>query len=201
MQGPTTVSFKDTVKTPELEALIQRKIAKLERFCGYLISCRVIIEHPQHHQEVGSPYRVRIDMKIPPAHELVVQQASSKGDMHDPLNVVIIKTFRKAERILKGLVQKQRGSIKFHPQQQVMGIVNSLFPEQDYGFIKTVDTQQDVYFHRNSVLHNEFDDLQLGTGVRFSVEEGVKGLQASSVEIVYKPGIPNIAPKQGTMAY
>lgn len=201
MQGTTSVSFKDIVKTPEIEALIQKKIAKLERFCDYLISCRVIIEQPQRHQEVGNPYRVRIDMKVPPAHELVVQEPSSKGDMHDPLNVVITKTFHKAERILKGLVEKQRGNIKFHPQQQVMGIVHSLFPEQGYGFIKTVDTQQDIYFHHNSVLHNEFNDLQLGTGVRFNAEEGNKGIQASSVEIVYKPGIPNIAPKQGRMAY
>lgn len=200
MQGPTTISFKDTVKTPEIEQLIEKKIAKLERFCNYLISCRVIVEQPQKHQEVGNPYRVRIDMKVPPAHELIVDEPSSQGDMHDPLNVVITKAFHKAERQLKALVEKQRGTIKFHPQQQVMGLVYSLFPDMGYGFIRTIDTQDDVYFHRNSVLHGDFDTLQLGTGVRFSTEQGDKGMQATSVEIVYKHGIPNIAPREGRMA-
>jgi cold shock CspA family protein len=197
MQGPTSISFKDIVKTPEIEDLIQKKMAKLERFCNYLISCRVMIEQPQRHQEVGNPYRVRIDMKVPPSHELIVNEPSSQGDMHDPLHVVITKAFHKAERQLKGLVEKQRGDIKFHPQQQVMGIVHTLFPEEGYGFIKTVDTQQDIYFHKNSVLHGQFGDLQLGTGVRFIAEDGKKGLQASTVEIIYKPGIPNAAPKSG----
>lgn len=199
MQGPMTISFKDVVKTPEIEDLITRKIAKLERFCDYLISCRVIVEQPQKHQEVGNPYRVRIDMKVPPAHELIVNEPSSQGDMHDPLNVVLTKAFHKAERQLKELVEKQRGDIKFHPQQQVMGIIHDLFPEQGYGFIRTVDTQQDIYFHKNSV-HGDFGDLQLGAGVRFTAEQGTKGLQASTVEIVYKHGIPNIAPKAGRMA-
>lgn len=200
MQGPMSISFKDVNKTPEIQKLIEKKIAKLEHFCNYLISCRVIVEQPQRHQEVGNAYRVRIDMKIPPAHELVVNEPSSQGDMHDPLHVVITKAFHKAERQLKQLVEKQRGDVKYHPHQQVMGIVNSLFPTQAYGFIRTVDTQQDIYFHRNSVLHGEYDDLQLGTGVRFNVEDGDKGLQASTVEIVYKPGIPNIAPKEGKLA-
>jgi cold shock CspA family protein/ribosome-associated translation inhibitor RaiA len=199
MQGPTTISFKDTIKTPEIEDLITRKIAKLERFCSYMISCRVIIEQPQRHQERGNRYRVRIDMKVPPAHELIVDLASSKGDMHDPLHVVITKAFHKAERQLKELVEKQRGDIKLHPEQQVMGLIHTLFPDQSYGFIRTIDTGQDIYFHRNSVLHGDFLDLQLGTGVRFTTQEGDKGLQASSVEIVYKPGIPNIAPKEGRM--
>jgi cold shock CspA family protein/ribosome-associated translation inhibitor RaiA len=199
MQGPTTISFKDSIKTPEIQDLIERKIAKLERFCDYMISCRVIIEQPQRHQERGNRYRVRIDMKVPPAHELIVDEPSSKGDMHDPLHVVVTKAFHKAQRQLKELVEKQRGDIKTHPWQQVMGLIQALFPDRDYGFIRTIDTGQDIYFHRNSVLHGQFPDLQLGTGVRFVTQEGEKGLQASSVEIVYKTKSPNIAPKQGHM--
>ncbi|MEJ2704073.1 MAG: cold shock domain-containing protein, partial [Sedimentisphaerales bacterium] len=75
---------------------------------------------------------------------------------------------------------------KTHPQQQEMGIVQQLFGDQGYGFIKTVDTGEDVYFHRNSVLHDDFPRLTVGTGVRFATELGEKGLQASSVEVVYK---------------
>jgi cold shock CspA family protein len=46
---------------------------------------------------------------------------------------------------------------------------------------------EDVYFHKNSVLHNDFGRLTKGTGVRYNEEMGQKGLQASSLKIVDKP--------------
>jgi len=188
MQVPVEISFKDINKTPELEDLINQKIARLEKICNYIISCRVMIERPQKYPDTGNPHRVRIDITVPPAHEIVARQSASEGDMHNPLETVIIKTFQAAERQLKELTERQHGEVKTHPQQQVMGVVEKLFIDQEYGFIKTTDTSEDIYFHKNSVLHGDFDRLTIGTGVRFVVEQGDKGLQASSVEIIYKPG-------------
>ena len=67
-----------------------------------------------------------------------------------------------------------------------MGIVQKLFIEDGYGFIRTIDTSDEIYFHKNSVLHNDFDKIKVGTGVRFVSEIGDKGPQASSVEIIDK---------------
>jgi ribosomal subunit interface protein len=187
MQGPVEISFKGVKKTAALEDLINQKIAKLEKICDYMISCRVAVELPQKYPDTGNPYRVRIDIKIPPSHELVAKQSASEGDMHDPLDTVIAKTFQAAERQLKELKDKQHGELKTHPHQQVMGIVNRLFADQGYGFIKTIDTQEDIYFHRNSLLHDDFYKLTVGTGVRFVAKQGDKGLQASTVEVIYKP--------------
>ncbi len=184
MQVPVEISFKDVTKTPDLEALIDRKVAKLEKLCDYMISCRIMVEKPQTYPDTGNPHRVRIDIKVPPSHEIVARQSASEGDMHDPLDVVISKTFKAAERQLKELKERQHGQVKIHPHQQVMGIVHQLYPDQGYGFIKAVDTQDDIYFHRNSVLHEKFDRMQIGTGVRFVAEQGEKGLQASTVEIL-----------------
>jgi cold shock CspA family protein len=66
-------------------------------------------------------------------------------------------------------------------------IVTQIFPEEGYGFIKTLDGQE-VYFHQNSVLHGDFDRLELGTGVRFIMTQGDKGPQATTVQVVNKPG-------------
>jgi cold shock CspA family protein len=66
--------------------------------------------------------------------------------------------------------------------------VYKLFPEEGYGFLKTPDGRE-IYFHRNSVLNNEYDRLEIGTGVRFVAEVGEKGLQASTVLVVDKPGV------------
>ncbi|AQT67872.1 Cold shock-like protein CspB [Anaerohalosphaera lusitana] len=193
MQGPTEITFKDVTKTPELEDLINGKIAKLEKICPQMISCRVMVECPQKHPDTGNPHRVRIDVTVPPSQEIVAKQSASEGDMHTPLETVINNTFKAAEKQLKKLSEKEKGQVKIHPEQQVMGIVTKIFADEDYGFIRTVDTGDDVYFHKNSVLHDDYDRLNVGTGVRFVVHMGEKGPQASSVEIEYQPKPGNIA--------
>ena len=45
-----------------------------------------------------------------------------------------------------------------------------------------------MYFHRNSVLHDDFERLAVGTEVRFTPQDGDEGPQASSVQIIGKPG-------------
>jgi cold shock CspA family protein len=71
-----------------------------------------------------------------------------------------------------------------------MAVIHRLFPEEGYGFLRTVDAQKDVYFHRDSVLHNHFDQLEISVGVRYAAEAGEKGLQATTVQIVDTPGTP-----------
>lgn len=58
-----------------------------------------------------------------------------------------------------------------------------LNPQEGYGFLETPDGRE-IYFHRHSVLHGHFDDLQVGTEVTFVEEAGKKGAQASTVAIV-----------------
>ena len=128
MKIPLEIAFKGIEHTDEMEALIREEADKLERVCNYMISCRVAVEKRQQHQEVGNPYRVRIDMTVPPGHELVVKREPSKGDMHDPLEIVIKHAFNSAARQLRKLVELQRGTVKTHPDQQVTAVVHKLFP-------------------------------------------------------------------------
>jgi len=194
MQVPLEISFKDIANTTEIEDLIRSQAAKLERVCSYITSCRVAVEKRQEHQRTGNPYRVRIDLTVPPGHELVVRREPTQGDMHDPLEVVIKRAFNSASRQLQKLVRRQQGEVKTHPEQQATAIVHSLFPDKGYGFIRTVDTQEDIYFHRNSVLHNGFDYLKIGMGVRYTAEVGEKGLQATSVQVEDTSGTPQEPP-------
>ncbi len=197
MKVPLEMVFKGVEHSDEVEALIREEADKLEKVCHYMIRCRVAVEKRQQHQEVGNPYRVRLDMTVPPGHELVVKREPSKGDMHDPLDIVIKRAFTSAARQLRKLVEQQRGNIKTHPDQQVMAVVHKLFPLEGYGFLRTVDTQDEIYFHRNSVRHGEFDRLTIGLGVRYTAELGEKGLQATSVQIVDTPRTPVEAPFRG----
>jgi cold shock CspA family protein len=54
--------------------------------------------------------------------------------------------------------------------------------------VRGLSDERQVYFHRNSVLHGDFERLAIGTEVRFSAEDGDDGPQASSVQIVAKLG-------------
>lgn len=197
MRIPLEIMFKEIPHTDEIETLVREEADKLERVCHYMIRCRVAVEKRQQHQEVGNPYRVRIDMTVPPGHELVVTREPSKGDMHDPLDIVVKHAFHAAARQLQKLVERQRGRIKTHPDQQVMAVVHKLFPVEGYGFLRTVDTQDEIYFHRHSVRHDEFDRLTIGLGVRYTAQLGEKGLQATSVQIVDVPRTPMEAPFRG----
>ena len=105
----------------------------------------------------------------------------------EPLPALIRRTFDSARRELEKVVDKQRGAVKTPAWQDTQAVVEKIFREQEYGFLRAPDGQQ-IYFHKNSVLHKNWERLTAGTLVRYTPEMGEKGLQASTVEPVDKPG-------------
>jgi cold shock CspA family protein/ribosome-associated translation inhibitor RaiA len=186
MQVPLQMSFRGVRKSTAIEDLIRDQAAKLERVCNHIVGCRIAIEKPQKHQNSGNPFRVRIDVTVPPEHELVVTREPSEGELHEQLPTVLRKAFGAMRRQLTKLVEKQHGDVKTHPAQEIGGLVGRLFREQGYGFIKSPDGEE-IYFHKNSLPGDEFDRLEVGTGVQWHQEEGNKGPQASTVRIIDKP--------------
>jgi cold shock CspA family protein len=187
MQVPLEISYRNVNKTEALEALIREKVSKLEDVCDHISSCRIAVEQAHENPTSGSPYRVRIDLRVPPSHELAVDKNPGAGNQYTPLEAVIRNAFEAARRQLVELNERQHREVKRHDEQSMGAIVTKLFPEEGYGFLKTLD-EREVYFHRNSVLHDDFDRLDIGTGVRLLIEQGDKGLQATTVQIVNKPG-------------
>lgn len=181
------ITYRDVEKTEAIERLVREKADKLDEVCDHIMSCHVAIEKDHERPASGSPYRVRIDLTVPPGHELAVDKSPDKGVQYPPLESVIRDAFNAARRQLTQLSDRQQNHVKEHPQQSTAAIVTKLFPEDGYGFIKSLDGQE-IYFHQNSVLHNDFDRLGIGTGVQFFAEEGEKGLQATTVRIIDKPG-------------
>lgn len=189
MQIAPEVTYRNVPKTDAVESLVQEKIGKLEQFCNYMNSCRVAVEKAHEHPNSGSPYRVRIDITVPPSHELVVSRNPGEGNQYDPLETVIRDAFEAARRQLVELVERQRDEIKEHPQQEMQAVVTKLFEKDGYGFLKEIETGREIYFHKNSVSHDDFDRLEVGTGVHFAEEDGQMGPQATTVQIVNKPGV------------
>jgi ribosome-associated translation inhibitor RaiA len=105
------VTFRNVRKTPEIEALISKQAAKLERVCINLVSCYLAVEKPQVHQQTGNPFRVRIDVTVPPQHELVVIRETSEGESHEQLRTILRGAFEVMRRQVKKVAEKQRNRV------------------------------------------------------------------------------------------
>lgn len=186
MEVPIELTFRHVTKTKELEDLVNSKVRGLEKICDNIISCRVAIEKPQEHQKSGNPFRVRIDLRVPPGHEIVVKREPGDGNMHDPVDFVIRESFDVARRQLKELLDKQQREVKTHPQQEVTAVIERIFEKERYGFLKTVEGRE-VYFHANSVVNEDFKKLVPGMGVRFVGRLDDAGFQASTVQVIDRP--------------
>ncbi|MFZ0243504.1 MAG: HPF/RaiA family ribosome-associated protein [Desulfobacterales bacterium] len=187
MEIPPEIAYRNVEKSAGLEELIREKAAKLDEIHDKLISCRIAVEKAQE-QSSGSPYRVRIVLRVPPGKELVVAREPGEGQVNERLTTAVNSAFDAIRRQLIKLKEIQQGEVKTHPQQDLIGHVVRLFPRNDYGFIRSVEGRE-LFFHRNSVLNEDFDRLEIGTGVRYFPGEGDKGPQASTVQIVDKPGV------------
>jgi cold shock CspA family protein len=188
MRVPLEISFHGLSRSESLEQLVREDAAKLEKVCDDLVSCRVGIKLDQKSRNTANPYKIRIEMRFPPNNNLAVTHKSGIKEAADDLPTAVKNAFKSAHRRLKQAVEKQQGDRKSHPQQAMAALVVKIFSDEGYGFIRSEDGEE-IYFHRNSVLNDDFDRLEPGTGVSYSAELGDKGLQATSVQVVNKPGV------------
>lgn len=186
MEIPLEISYRGVSKTDALEALIRDEVDRLERVYDRVTSCRLSVEQPNEHVDSGSVYRVRVEVRIP-SGDIVVRREPGEGDMHDTVTTVVQDVFGRARRALRKQVEQLRRDVKRHPQHEAQAVVVRLFREDGYGFLRALDGHE-IYFHRNSVLHDDYDRLEIGTGVRYVEQQGDEGPQASTVQIVDKPG-------------
>jgi cold shock CspA family protein len=160
------------------------------------MSCRVVVEVPEHRRRYGGLHHVRIDLGVP-GGELVVKNEPSlhgsiaiggktakrleAGTPHKHLELAIRDAFRSARRQLEDYARRQRRYVKNHESRNAE--VVQLYPKKGYGFLETADGRQ-IYFHRNSVLRGSFGRMKVGSTVAFAEEQGEHGPQASTVRVV-----------------
>ena len=108
MQLPVNITYRGLKKSQGIEQLVLEKATRLDKFCDHISRCDVAIEQPNHTHKKGNQFRVRIDVTVPPGHELVADEKPATHEMHEPLSKVINDAFKTMERQLKTLVEKQR---------------------------------------------------------------------------------------------
>ena len=181
MQIPLQISFRDTEPSAAIEAKIRQRAAKLDRYYDRIMGCSVVVEAPHRRHHQGRLYHVRVDVTVPQG-ELVVSREPMDHQPHEDVYVAIRDAFDATQRRLADYARRQRGEVKPREAPPVMH-VTKLFPTAGYGFITTADGWE-IYFHKNSVLNDAFDRLEVGSEVQYVEEQGEKGPQASTVRLV-----------------
>lgn len=181
MEIPLQISFRNVERSAVLEDDIRQRATKLDAFYNHVMSCRVVVDMPHRHHRRGNLYHVRIDITIP-GGEIVVNREPPQHAAYKDLPVALRDAFASAVRQLEDYARRQRGDVKTHavlPHGKVMRLPAGA----DYGFLESLDGRE-IYFHRNSVVDGDFDQLQVGTEVAFAEELGEKGPQATTVHVV-----------------
>ena len=176
MQLPIEVSYRGVAKSDEIETLVREKASRLDKFCDHISRCDVVIEQPNHAQHSGSPFRVRIDVTVPPAPRTRRRRETDQA-----------RDARAAEKSHRRRVQAHGA-----PTQGIDGSAASegqgprtttartrwcpsCSPADGYGFITDLQGR-DVYFpSRQPQVNGDFEKLKVGTEVRFDETNRRKG--------------------------
>lgn len=105
MSMANQVTYRDLDPSTALNAIIDKRIRKLERYANNIQSSRVVLESPHNHKHKGKHYRatIEIDMKGKP---ITVSQ-------NDPsIHIAVRDAFNVAERKLKDCVQQLQSKRK-----------------------------------------------------------------------------------------
>lgn len=182
MEIPLQVSFRHLPYSQFIATAVRKKAKHLEKFFPRITAMRVLIEPLERRRNQGNLFHVRIDMTVP-GRNIIVNRESGDNHAHEDVYVAIRDAFDAAKRQLEDYVRlhfRGRERQRQFELKPTHGKVVRLFPNEDCGFLLTLEGRE-IFFHKNSVLNQRFEELKIGDEVRFVEARGDKGPQASTV--------------------
>lgn len=178
-QTSLEMAFRNMKPRESAEDRIRERLSKLEKIYEGITSCHVYVQAPHRHHSKGNRYEVHIEARVP-GTELIVNEKPGDVRSHEDLFIAIRDAFDALERQLKKWKRQRRGEVKMH-ETAVQGRIAEIHAK-GHGHIATTDGRL-IYFHKNSVLEDRFDELGEGDPVELVVRYGEsdKGPQASTV--------------------
>src|SRR5437870_5973598 len=143
LQVPLEIAFHNIESSPWAEREIRARVAELERLYDRLVSCRVRIDQRAKDLTGTIPPVVHIELGIPGRTELVVSHEPDyllRKYQHPDLHKAINEAFRIADRQLLDLKKQRDGRTKIgdhDAENQSLGQVAEITPDQDFGFLLT----------------------------------------------------------------
>src|SRR5918912_24828 len=145
LQVPAEIAFHNIASIPWAGEETRPRIAKPEKIYDRLIPCRVRVDQRADNSSHTIPPVVRIEMGIPGRKDLVVshepdylQRKFQTPDLHNAIHAA----FRIVEDQLAELKKQREGrsrtrDAEHDAENQFLGQVAKLNPEQDFGFLLT----------------------------------------------------------------
>lgn len=181
MDQPLEIRFHNLETSEAVEAAIRDRVAKLDKLYPRLTSCRVSVEAPHRQHRKGNLFEVHIDLGVPGGHLAVSREPHRAREKYASPDVykALRDAFDAAERQLLDYKRQINGDVKVHTES-FAGQVAAVHPDRDHGFILT-NTGTQLYFHRNSVMEGDLEDLAQGQSVHYVETAGDTGPTAAKV--------------------
>lgn len=177
------IAFRNVEPTDELKERILKGIDKLEDVYDHIITCRVMVEETNPGRKAGRLNHVRLDISVP-HHDVVINRHPPEHPASQDLPQAVNEAFDKAWRKLRELKRRQRddgnrSGRELPPHGRVVRLLTDDSGVR-YGFLASRDGRE-IYFHENALTDLDYDDLEVGTEVRFAERSGNEGPRASTV--------------------
>jgi ribosome-associated translation inhibitor RaiA len=111
MALPLDITFHNMPSSRTLGQVIAKRVAKLERLYGRLVSCRVSIEARGNRHRTGNVYEIHIEMNVPGGPVVVSREPHHVKERHatTDVRVSIHEAFEAAEARLRAFSKRQKG--------------------------------------------------------------------------------------------
>ena len=166
METPAEVTFKDIDHSDAIEVRIRERVSKLEAMSDEIVHCQVWVRAP-HRRHKGTEYVIDISVQMP-GSTLHIDRRPGDDHAHTDIYVAIRDAFNAMERQLRKWQDQHKGRPEVH-EAPLQGKIVSMNGYTDSGQISTTDGRL-IYFHRNSVANDAFDDLNEGDTVELTVD-------------------------------
>jgi ribosomal subunit interface protein len=175
MNIPLEITYRDVKQSAEITAYIKNRAQKLEQYSDHIIKCRVVVEKAIKKQK-QQRYNVRITLAVP--H----QELATHNNVTENMYKSIHNAFNRVQRQLEDHHRTLEGFVKRH-DVQTSGVIARLFDQDEFGFIESLDGNEEYYFNSDNLIKFDFDHLEVGDTVHFIQAAGNEGQQAHRVKL------------------
>jgi ribosome-associated translation inhibitor RaiA len=112
METPLRISFQGSDVSEALNQMIVEHVGALEHLYGRLTACHVIIRVPDKHHRTSGLYNANIHLTLPGGIDINIDHTPQADDRFSSPQFAVNDAFRRAKRLIKEHVHKQRGDVK-----------------------------------------------------------------------------------------
>jgi ribosome-associated translation inhibitor RaiA/cold shock CspA family protein len=184
MQKPLQITFKNLDKSEHIENMIRERIDRLDQLYPRLIGCRVVLERPAGSATAKASLGIAIELDVPGRPKIVAKREDERRDAKGDSLKLISQAFDAAQRQLEDLARVASRDVKAHENAGETGCIMQVEKLEDHGFVELAQGES-LYFSREAVIDNRFDDLKPGMVVHVTraSRNGSMGPQASAIRL------------------